>query len=181
MRTAFAAILPVALMAAAYALPAAAEPKIAVIHTQALLRDAPQTKAADAKLKAEFGKRETDLQAEAKKLQEDFKKYQREGDTMSAQQRADMEKNLNTRKIDFDLKQRQFNEDAQNRNQELLRDLHNKVGDAIEQVAKEQGLDLVISDPAFNNPAIDITDAVLKKLAALSDAAPADGGKKKKK
>ena len=51
MRTVFAAILPVALLAAAYTAPAAAETKIAVIRTQALLRDAPQTKAADARLK----------------------------------------------------------------------------------------------------------------------------------
>ena len=144
--------------------PAAAQTKVAAIRTPVILRDAPQIKAADGKLKAEFEKREKDLEAEGKKLGEDIKKFQRDADTMSAQQRADQEKSLNTRKIDFDLKQRQFAEQAQARNQELRREVLEKVNKAIEEVAKEKGFDLVLQDPAFAAPGIDITDEVLKRL-----------------
>lgn len=163
-----------ALLAAA---PAAAQAKIAAIRTQPILRDAPQIRAADTKLKAEFAKREADLQAEGKKLGEDIKKFQREADTMAPQQRADAEKGLNTRKIDFDLKQRQFAEQAQNRNQELRREVLEKVNKAIEDVAKEKGLDLVLQDPAYAAPAVDITEDVLKRLGATE---PAKSGAKKK-
>jgi outer membrane protein len=182
MRSVFSTLLPLALLTAAVATPVRAETKLAVIRTPVILRDAPQIKAADQKLKSEFAQREKDLQSEGKKLDEDIKKYQREGDTMSAQQRADTEKGLNTRKIDFDFKQRQFQEQAQARNQELRRDVLEKVNTAIEQVAKDKGLDVVVQDPAYASAAMDITDEVLKRLATMGiDTAPAASSGKKKK
>jgi outer membrane protein len=180
MRTAFAAILSAVLLGAAWAGPAAAEVKIGAISLPALLRDSPQVRAANDKFKAEFQKREDDLKAEGKKLQEDSRKYQREADTMSGQQRADTEKNLNTRRIDFELKQRQFAEQAQARNDELQREVLEKVNRAIGEVAKEKALDLVVRDPAFASPAVDVTADVMKKLAAMQ-AAPAAAEPKKKK
>jgi len=178
------ALVPAALLAAALAAPAAAETKFAVISTPVLLRDAPQIRSADARLKAEFQKREQDLQAEEKKLQEDYKKAQREADAMSPQQKAATEKDLFSRKSDLDLKERQFSEQAQQRNAELQRDVLEKINQAIDQVAKEKGLELVVRDPAFAVPALDITADVLKKLAAMPQAAapaaaPADAKKKK--
>lgn len=172
------AIVLASLLAAA---PALAQTKIAVISTPSLLRDAPQIKAADAKLKAEFEKREQDLQAERKKFQEDYKKAQREADAMSPQQKTAAEKDLFNRKSDLDLKERQFSEQAQARNAELQRDVLEKINRAIDEVAREKGLELVVRDPAFAAPSLDITADVLKKLAALPEAAPAPAESKKKK
>lgn len=176
------ALIPVALLCAALAAPAAAETKIAVISTQVLLREAPQIRSADARLKAEFEKRERDLQAEDKKFQDDYKKAQREADAMSPQQKAAAEKDLFSRKSDLDLKKRQFSEQAQARNGELQRDVLEKINQAIETVAREKALDLVVRDPAFAATGLDITADVLKKLATYPDttAAPADPKKKKK-
>lgn len=184
MRTAFAAILSAALLAAAFAAPAAAQlaapTRIGAISIPFLLRDSPQVRSANDKFKGEFQKREDDLKAEGKKLQEDSRKYQREADTMSGQQRADTEKNLNTRRIDFELKQRQFGEQAQTRNDELQREVLEKVNRAIVEVATEKGLDLVVRDPAFASPAVDITPDVMKKLSAMSNVPAAAEPKKKK-
>ncbi|MGH8028929.1 MAG: OmpH family outer membrane protein [Arenimonas sp.] len=179
MRTPLAAILPVALLTAAFAAPAAAQSKIGVISEPALLREAPQIEVARQKFTNEFQKREDELKAEAKKLTDDDKRFQREADTMSAQQRATTSKDLYTRKTDFDLKQRQFAEQAQTRNNELQRDVLVRINRAIAAVAQEKGLDLVVRDPAFANPALDITGDVLKKLAA-PEAKPAAEPKKKK-
>ncbi len=180
MRTAFAALLPAVLLAAAWAAPAAAQTKVGAISLPQLLRDSPQVRSANDKFKAEFQKREDDLKAEGKKLQEDAKKYQRDADTMSGQQRADTEKNLNTRRIDFELKQRQFAEQAQARNDELQREVLEKINRAITEVAKEKGLDLVVRDPAFASTEVDVTSDVMKKLAAMQSAPPAAESKKKK-
>ena len=179
MRSVFSVFLPLTLLAAAASAPAAAESKIAVINAPVLLRDAPQVQAADARFKAEFQKREDELKSEAKKLSDDDKKFQREGDTLSAQQRANTAKDLYTRKTDFELKQRAFAEQAQARNSELQREVLEKVNQAIVEVSKEKGLDVVVRDPAFANPALDITADVLAKLATMQDK-PADTKKKKK-
>ena len=176
-----AALAPAAALAALLAAaPAAAETKIAVISTQALLRDAPQIKSADTRLKAEFEKRERDLQAEDKKFQEDYKKAQREADAMSPPQRAAAEKDLFNRRSDLDLKKRQFSEQAQARNAEYQREVLEKINRAIDEVAREKGLDLVVRDPAFAAAGLDITPDVLKKLATIPAAAPAGAPKKKK-
>lgn len=184
MRIILAAALPIALLAAASSAPAqvapAAGPRIGAISEPVLLQRAPQVQAANQKFKAEFQKREDELKAEAKKLTEDDKRFQRDGDTMSAQQRANTTKDLQTRKIDFDLKQRQFAEQAQARNGELQREVLDKINQAIREVAREKGLDLVVSNPAYAAEGLDITGAVLEKLATMQ-APPAGESKKKKK
>jgi len=165
MRHSFAALLAAAVLAATPITPAAAaETKIATIRSLDLLRDAPQIKSANEKMKAEFERKQKDLEAEGKKLSDDIKKFQREADTLSAQQRATAEKDLNTRKIDFDFKQRQLGEQVQSREQELRRDLQAKFTKAIEEVAKEKGIQLVLQDPVYSGPGIDITEEVLKRL-----------------
>lgn len=169
-----------ALAAVLAAVPAAAQTKIATIRSLDLMRDAPQIKSANEKMKAEFEKRQKELEAEGRKLSEDIKKFQREADTISTQQRAQTEKDLNTRKIDFDYKQRQLGEQVQAREQELRRELQGKFSKAIEEVAKEQGIELVLQDPVYAASGIDITEEVLKRLATATEA-DAAGGKKKKK
>lgn len=177
------AVLPLALAAAIAAPAASAEAKIGALNFNVLLRDAPQVKAAEQKFKIEFDKRDQDLQAEKKKFQEDAKKYQRDADSMSAQQKAATEKDLFSRRQDLELKERTLNDEAGQRNQQLQRAFIDQIGKALEQVVKDKQLDLVIRDPAFVSPAYDITQDVLKVLASMPDAAPADdaSGKKKKK
>ena len=172
MRTAFAAVLPAVLFAAVFAAPAAAQmaapTKIGVISAPVLLRDAPQVRSANDKFKAE-----------TKKLNDDARKYQREADTMSAQQRTSAQNDFATRKTALEEKQRAFGEAAQARNDELQRDVLERINQAIIEVAKEKGLDLVLKDPAYAAAALDVTPDVMKKLAAMQ-AAPAAEPKKKK-
>ncbi len=181
MRIAHLILIPLALGTALNAAPAAADPKIAAINFPGLLRDAPQVKSAEQKFKIEFDKRDQDLQAERKKFQDDFKKAQRDADTMSAAQKAAAEKEFFNRKSDLDLKDRQLSEEAAARNQELQRGFYEQIGKALELVVKEKGLDLVVRDPAFVAPGMDITADVLKKLASMPDAPAADDSKSKKK
>jgi len=183
MRTAFASVIPAALLAAAFAAPATAQlapqMKIGVISVPTLLRDAPQVRSANDKFRAEFQKREDEIKAEAKRLNDDAKKYQREADTMSAQQRTSAQNDFATRKTALDEKQRQFAEEAQQRNDQLQRDVLEKINQAIVEVSKERGLDLVIKDPAWANASLDITADVMKKLAAMQTAPAAEPKKKK--
>ena len=115
-------------------------------------------------MKQEFEKRGKDLESEAKKLQDDLKKFQKEADLLAGADRAKQEKDLNTRQIDFNYKQRQLQEDVQNRDRQLTQDMRAKIQDVIVAFAKEKGYDLVVQDPVYAVDAVDITDEVLKKL-----------------
>lgn len=169
---------------AAVAVPAAAEVKIAVISTPALLRDAPQVRAADAALKAEFQKREDELKVEDKRLTDDIQKFRREADTMSPEQRTSAQNDLATRKTKLEVKQRQYNEQAGARNRDLERTVLDKINQAIAEVAREKGIGIVVRDPAFADGSFDLTPDVLKKLATYPTAMPppaAAPAEKKKK
>jgi outer membrane protein len=92
---------------------------------------------------------------------------------MAPDARAKMEKDLNTRQVDLNYAQKKFQEDLGNRDRELTQDLMGKIKSVIDTIAKEKGYDMVMQDPVYVNPANDITDEVLKRLAALPAAAPA--------
>ena len=160
------ALLALSLVFAASAATAQAlpQPKIASIRAAELVLQSPQYKTGQDKMKTEFEKRSKDLETEGKKLQDDVKKFQKEADLLSAADRAKQEKDLNTRQIDFTYKQRQFQEDVQNRDRQLTQDMRAKIQEVIVAYAKEKSYDLVVQDPVFATGAVDITDAVLKKL-----------------
>jgi len=158
------ALVALALFAAATA--AQAETKILVVRSADVVRDSVQFKAAESKMKAEFEKRRADIESQGKAFGEDVKNYQRDADTMSADQRAKKEKDLNARQVDLNFAQRKFQEDLQNRDRELTQDMMAKIKDVIAQVAKEKGADLIIQDPVFASPAVDVTADVLKRLNA---------------
>ncbi len=159
-----AAAVAVSMLAAAPAM--AADVKLASIRSNELVQQSPQFKAGQEKMKAEFERRANDLEAEAKKLAEDIKNFQKESELLSAGDRAKKEKDLNTRKIDFEYKGKQFQEDRQNRERQLFADLMTQLKTVIEKVAKEQGIGLVVENPVYAEPSLDITDTVLKRLQA---------------
>jgi outer membrane protein len=100
---------------------------------------------------------------------------------MAPDERAKKEKELTSRQVDLQYAQQKFNEDATARDRELTQDVMSKVKEAIQQVAKDKSLDLVVQDPVFSAPALDITVDVIKVLQAAQGAGPAATSAKSKK
>lgn len=143
-----------------------AEGKVASIRAAELVQKSPQFAAGQGQIKSEFEQRRTELEAEAKRLAEDLQKFKREADLMSSDARAQAEKALNTRKIDFEYKERKFREDFTKRDRELTEGMMGRIKEVVTQVASERGVDVVVQDPVYAAPGIDITDEVLKRLQA---------------
>lgn len=166
MRIRFALAAAVLAASATVAHAQALAPKIAVVRSADVVRDSAQFKAAESKMKAEFEKRKNDLEAQAKAFGDDVKAYQRDGDTLSADQRAKKEKDLNARQVDLQFAQRKFQEDLANRDRELTQDMMSKIKTVIVAISKEKGITLVVQDPVYSDDSIDITADVLKRLNA---------------
>ena len=153
----------------AIALPAHAELKIAVVRGADVVQG--PTRDAEAAMNAEFSKRRTDLEAAEQKFEEDVKKYQRDADTMTADQRTRSEKDLNSRKFDLAHDEQQLNQDMEAKRRQLGADMQSKIRNALTAVAKDKGLDLIIADPAYASSNVaDVTPDVLKKLAPAAAA-----------
>ncbi len=165
----FTRMLAVAAVAAFTALPAYAQntgTKIATVRIGDIANQAPQFKAVNEKLKAEFERRQNEFEADMKKFQEDGNSFKKEADILAAADRAKKEKDLLTRQVDLQSKGRTLQEEFQRRQQQLINEAEGKLKSVIEQVAKEKGVAVVIVNPAYASPEADLTAEVLKRLQA---------------
>jgi outer membrane protein len=85
---------------------------------------------------------------------------------MSATDRAQKQRDLSQLDSDFQRKQREFREDLNQRRNEELAAVLDRANKVIKQIAETQHYDLIVQEAVYVSPRIDITDQVLKALAA---------------
>ena len=164
----------VAAGAALAALPAAAaEPKIGVVDFQRLAIESPQGKAVMESMRAEFAPRERTLQAQGQAVKAKEEKLQKDGATMSEDQRARAEKELRDGARDFERAKGEFQDDMNARRNEELSRLQRTIVEEVRTYGKAQGYDLILAQEGvvYNATASDITPAVLSALQARGGSA----------
>jgi outer membrane protein len=158
-----AALAVLALLAAAPA--GAADYKIAVVDPNRVVELSPQYSAAGKALQSEVEDRERDLRKQQEQIGELKRKLEREGALMSENeiQRLQNDIRSRTRKLKYD--QDEFQEDFALRQNELRTKLAKQVREVVVELAKELGIDLVVSDGlVYYSPRIDISDKVIERL-----------------
>ncbi|CAJ0812187.1 MULTISPECIES: OmpH family outer membrane protein [Ralstonia] len=161
-----------ALAAASFALPVAAqEARIAAVNSERILRDSQPAKAAQAKLEAEFAKRDRDLQDTAAKLKAMSDKLDKDSAVLADADRTRRQRELSDLDRDFQRKQREFREDLNQRRNEELAQVLERANRVIRSIAEQRKYDLIVQEAVYVNPRIDITDDVLKALNAASQSA----------
>jgi outer membrane protein len=167
------AVWLVAAGAALAVLPAWADPKIGVVDPQRLLEESPQGKAMMESMRAEFAPRERTLQAQQQALKAKQDRLQKDGATMTDDQRARAEKELRDGARDFERARGEFQDDITARRNEEISRLQRTLIDEVRTYAKAQNYDVVLSGEAvvYFTPANDITPQILSALQAHSGAA----------
>lgn len=151
---------------AAIAAPAAKSPTIAVINLPLIMSEIPQAKAVEEALSKEFSAREKelqDMQQKGTKLGQEINSGKYKGNDLVAKQRE-----IAQLQADFQLKARALQEDQQKRIQEENRKLAVSVQIAIDDIAKERGIDLVLRGEgiAYTIEALDISQDIIKRISA---------------
>ena len=146
----------------------AQELKIGYVNADRVLRDATPTKAAQAKLEAEFGKREKELADMANKLKAAGEKLDKDAPTLAESERNRRQRELVEQNRDFDRKRREFQEDLTQRKNEELASVVERANKVMKQIFDSEKYDLIIQEAVFAGPKIDITDKVIKALNAQS-------------
>jgi len=155
---------------AALALPAtapaiAADYKIAVVDPNRVVERSPQYDAAGKALQAEVEERERDLRKQQEQIAELKRKLEREGALMSENEIQRLQNDIRSRGRKLKYGQDEFQEDFALRQSELRTKLAKQVQEVVIELAKEQGIDLVISDGlVYYSPRIDISDQVIERL-----------------
>ncbi|SRR5581483_11585085 len=161
------AIAAVAAIGTLVGSPAWAELKIGVVDYGRLVEESPQAKAALESIRNEFTPRQRDLQNQQQSLKSKEDRLNKDGATMTPEQRANAEKDLRDGAREFQRKQSEVQDDFNARRNEEMSRLQKTLIEQVRQYAKAQNFDLVIADGViYTTPTIDITPAILAQLQA---------------
>lgn len=164
MRKSFSAIAVAALLLAAAPVQAA-DLKIGVINTQQLVAESPQADALREKLEQEFAPTRRELLAQQNELKTLQEKFQRDAQVMSDSERDNMERRIRDLGRDLQYGQQKATEDFRIRQNEELGKLRQELQQAINDFAKAEGYDLILSEGvAFNVDALNVTDEILARI-----------------
>jgi outer membrane protein len=154
------------------ALPAVAqELKIGYVNSEKVLREANPAKAAQAKLEAEFGKREKELNDAAAKLKAAAEKLEKDSPTLAEAERNRRGRDLVETERELQRKRREFQEDLNQRKNEELSAVVERANRVIKQIFDTEKYDLILQEVIFASSKVDITDKVIRSLNAGGGAA----------
>lgn len=157
----------VAAAMAAVALPVQSQDlKIGYVNSDIVLREATPAKAAQAKLEAEFSKREKDLADQASRLNAVSDKYEKDAPTLAESERVRRQRELVDQKREFERNRREFQEDLNQRKNEELSAVVERANKVIKQIFETEKYDLIVQEVVFAGPRVDITKKVIDALNA---------------
>lgn len=140
--------------------------KIGFVNSERVVRESNLAKAAQAKLEAEFGRREKELKDAAAKLQSSGEKFEKDSALLSEVERNRRQRELVETERDLQRKRREFQEDAQQRRNEELQVVVERANKVIKQIFEQEKYDLILQDAVFAGPRVDITKKVIDALNA---------------
>lgn len=138
--------------------------KIGFVSTERILRDSKPAKAAQAKIEAEFKKRDQDLKKLADNLRAQAQQLDKDAPVLSEADRIKRQRQLQDMDGELQRKRREFQEDFNRRRNEEFSAIVQKADAAIKKIAEQQNYDLIVQDAVTVSPRVDITDQVIKAL-----------------
>jgi outer membrane protein len=182
----------VVLSAPAYAqvsAPPAPPLRMAFVDLQRIAAESTEGKVASGKVQALTQKKSAELADKTKALQANEQKIQQGGAVLSADARAQAQKEVDRLTVEIDRFQQDANAEVQELQQQLQADFQEKLRPVLDGVVKELGVGLLFSagdaGAIFIDPSLDITGEVIKRFdvakpaatTGAKPAAPAAGAK----
>lgn len=144
----------------------AADLKIGFIDAERINRESAPAERASKQLEKEFAPRAQELQRRESQIKALQGQLEKEAMTMSESDRRAKEQELARMNLDFQRMQREYREDLNLRRNQELSALFERANRIIKQLAESEKFDLILQEAVYRSPRIDITDKVLKALAA---------------
>ncbi len=142
----------------------AQELKVGYVSTDRVLREAAPARAAQAKLEAEFSKRERELAELAGKLKAVSERFEKDSPTLSEGDRAKRQREIVDQDREFQRRRREFQEDLNQRKNEELSAVVDRANRVIKQIYETEKYDLIVQEAVFASARVDITEKVIKAL-----------------
>ncbi len=142
-----------------------AEFKVGFVNVARVLDKAPQAEDARERIEKEFAPKDRRLLAQQKELRALEDQLVRDGAVMTEDQRVKLEQDIRGRRREMRRAQEEFREELNLRRNQELGKLQREVIEVIQELAKAEKYDLVVSDGVlFAGERVDITDRVIGRL-----------------
>ena len=152
----------------------AADIKIGIIKTQALMQRSPQAAAINAEMTKKFDQRKKDLEAKLAQLKTMEDDLNRNGSTMSQTQIQDEQSRHDELQRDAGREQSDLVDDINAARNAAYSTMQQAVVKAAQEFAQAQKYSLILADSVvYADNAIDVTDQVLAQMQKDYKAAPA--------
>jgi outer membrane protein len=142
----------------------AQELKIAYVNTERILREASAAKAAQAKLEAEFSKRDKELTDLRGRVKQAMEKLEKDAPTLSESERARRQREVVDQDRELQRRQREFQEDLSQRKSEELAAIVERANRVTKQIFEAEKYDLIVQEAVFASSRVDLTEKVIKAL-----------------
>lgn len=144
--------------------------KIAFVNTSRVLKEAPQARKVEERLKAEFEPREAQLKekrAELIAIEEQIKTDK----TMAAATRRKLEREIRLKLSQLKFFEQEFREDQNLRRNEGIRELQQVIAGVLKQLGDTEAYDLILTEGvSYVSDQIDITGQVIERLKQLPES-----------
>lgn len=141
--------------------------KIGVVIPDKVMQESPLIENIKKQLEAEFKDRYQEIKEIEAELQAIDKKIKQDGELLSNSELTKLKREKEAKYATYQLKGKAFEEDNQRRQVEMNQEMQAKVRTIIDEVAKKEGYDIILTAQAvaFIKPEFDISDKVIQELS----------------
>lgn len=148
----------------------AADLKIGFVNTARVLKEAPQARKVEERLKAEFGPREAQLREKRQEIlaMEDQLKS---GSNLTSNARRKLEREIRLKVSQLKFLEQEFREDQNLRRNEEIRELQQVISNVLEMQGDSGKFDLILTEGvSYVSDLIDITSETIEMLKQLPES-----------
>ena len=158
---------------------AAAEAKVAVVDMQRALNECDAGKKAKDQVKAKFERSQNQLKKQREDLDRLKEDYERKATVLKDEERRNLEKDLESRGLEFKRKYEDFQRDLKETDAELTKSIVQELYELVRDYGEKHGYTLVLEASSgallYNDKTVDVTDEIVK----LHNASPHKEGSKR--
>ena len=146
--------------------------KFGYVNSHAILAEMPEVKQAEANLEALQKQLEKKGQSEIQKFQQEYMVVQQKAERgeLSPKQQEEEAQRLKEKELELSQLEQSFMQQLQEKRSELFEPIYNKVNDAIQAVAKENGYTMIFNEGVllYKEDSQDVSDLVKAKLGIVN-------------
>lgn len=137
---------------------------VAAVNTSRLVTESRLARVAGAKIVEEFSRREKAIAERIAQYRAASQKFDAEAAALSERERTVRGRELLEMDKDVQRLQAEFREDLRQRQNEERAAIAQKAFSILVEIARQEQIDIVLQDPFWFSPRIDLTDKILKQL-----------------